>query len=198
MYCRAQKKWGHNQGNRYNNVLGSIHELAEKGFFMSGEWGRSFWTLRLGLQGAIFSASFCRQFHSKHRRFSAQCTRHDFLHSSLLMIWRRWQNRVYQDPFFRLNSVPTCECSSIWSCLLHSQHLHTSLRFYMDKLSILHKDVPRKNRSRAYGQSPIYFNVICLFCRIVRRVIHKKSPKLTVLKYWKKKLFLRKYFAEDH
>ncbi len=29
-------------------------------------------------------------------------------------------------------------------------------------------------------------------------VILKKSPKLTVLKYWNKKLFLLKYFAGDH
>ncbi len=30
------------------------------------------------------------------------------------------------------------------------------------------------------------------------RVILKKSPKLIVLEYWNKKLFLLKYFARDH
>ncbi len=40
------------------------------------------------------------------------------------------------------------------------------------------------------------FTQFSSFIRI--SVILKKSPKLTVLKYWNKKLFLLKYFAGDH
>ncbi len=60
---------------------------------------------------------------------------------------------------FRLNSIP---------------QLHTSRRFYMDKLSILHEDLWRKNRNRVHELSPICFDIICLSCRITCRYYWKK------------------------
>ncbi len=46
--------------------------------------------------------------------------------------------------------------SSTWSCLFYSQHLHASLQFYVNKMSVFRKDTRRKNRSGAYGQSHLF------------------------------------------
>ncbi len=74
-------------------------------------------------------------------------------------------------PFHRAE----CRHSPTWSCLFYSQHLHTSLLFYVDKLSTLCKNRWRKHRSGVSGHSPACFNVICFFCRIIGRYLLKKS-----------------------
>ncbi len=73
-------------------------------------------------------------------------------------------------PFFHAEH----ECSSIWSWLFYSQHLHTSLWFYVDKLSVLRRNVRRKNHNGALGRSSIYFNAIRFLCGIVHYYLWEK------------------------
>ncbi len=65
--------------------------------------------VRLELHVAIFFHKFLRTFPQQTSIiFFAWCTQCDFFYSSLLTIWTRDTNQAYQDPFLRLNSVPSC------------------------------------------------------------------------------------------
>ncbi len=97
--------------------------------------------------------------------FFTPCIWCDFFHSSLLTIRRSGKNQSYQDPFLRLNSVPPCGMwTQVYLILFYSQHLRTSQWFYVDKLSVLRKDVRRKNCNGTHEHSPTCFNAICFFC----------------------------------
>ncbi len=74
--------------------------------------------LMLGLHVAIFFTDFLRMIPQRTTTvFFVPCTCCDFFHSSLLMIRSRGKNEAYQDPLFRLNSVPPC---GMWTqlCLI--------------------------------------------------------------------------------
>ncbi len=137
--------------------------------------------------------------------FFSLYTRCDFFRSSLLTIQRRRKNQAYQDSLIPLLHAERGH-NFTWSCLFYSQHSRMSLWFYMDKLSILHKDARRQNHSSAHGHSPTCFNAICFFCRIIRRYLRKKittcNPCLrdivTVLnfqnwKWWRQK---KRWFSD--
>ncbi len=119
-----------------------------------------------------------------------------FFRSSLLMIKRG--DLAYQNTFFWLNSVPLCrtwtQLNLILSVLLPKfTHVTAISRRYVIR-SLKHGR--RKNRSRAQGHSLICFNVICLFCRIIRRWLQKKiatcsSSLLSKLLYSTKLLDMR-------
>ncbi len=145
--------------------------------------------LRLGLHVTIFYATFCEWFRNKRQLFFAPYTCFNFFHSSLLMIQNRGKIKLIKIHFLSwilfLHEEQGCSC--IWSWLFYSQHLHMLLWFYMDKLSVLLKNVWRKNCSEAHGRTPIYFNMICFFCGIIHRYLRKKiatcSPSLKMTNY---------------
>ncbi len=133
----------------YGMVFSHIFILYEE------YWMKLVQLSRLRLLVAVFSASI-------YRRFSECCL-----------------NTVYTVQFFPLVSADNSEYreklslsryifetgfhsmwnmghSSTWSCLFYSQHLHTSLSFYMDDLSALCKDVRRKNRNGARAYRPTF------------------------------------------
>ncbi len=137
--------------------------LREVATLISCEYSMWIETVRLARAARCdFFRNFLQTIPQRMTTFFAPCTLCDFLRSFLLIIWSREKIRLIKVHF--LGWIPflsaKCRRSSIWSWLLYSQYLRTSLRFYMDKLSILHKNVRRKNRSGAHGRSPICFNAI--------------------------------------
>ncbi len=69
------------------------------------------------------------------------------VHVAILSTYLCWRDFFYSFIHFR-DWIPficaECGHSSICSCTFYSYHLYTSLRFYLDKLSTLNKDVRKK------------------------------------------------------
>ncbi len=124
--------------------------------------------VRLGLHVPIFSTSICGQFCRDCCFFFALWSGATFLLVSADNS-KRGEIELIKIHFWDV--IPFLHAkwghSSTWSRMFYSQHLRTSLRFYVDKLSAVCKDVCRKNLSIAHGHRPTCFNFF--FCGIVRR-----------------------------
>ncbi len=83
---------------------------------------------------------------------------------------------------FRLNSVPPCGTwTQLYLILVVLLPIFTRFaEILRGQVVRSHKNVWRKNRSGAHGCSPICFNVISFFCRIIRRYLRKKLQRVAL------------------
>ncbi len=124
------------------------------------------WRVRLGLCVAIFFVNFLWMILQRMTFFCTVYTLRFFpLISTDDSEWSGVGGGIKLIKIHYLGWIPFLHvehgCSSTWSWLFYSQYLRTSLWFYLDKLSILLKNVRRKICSGAQGRNTVCFNAIC-------------------------------------